>query len=536
MDQHDSTHEADRRTLEKFGYRQELRRALSLFENFSVAFCYLSPVVGIYSLFVLGFGSAGPRYLWLMPVVVAGQLLVALVFAELGSHYPIAGALFQWAKNLMGAGYGWWVGWFYAWALIITVAAVDTGVVYYGAPLLNKYLGTNFDVTHPNTILAFTLVLLAIQTLFNLIGVRFVAVISKLGVWVEVLGTFGIAALLAIAGFHHGLGYLFSSQGAEVAATNPLGVDFGGNWITGAALVGILAHVYIFYGFESAGDIAEEVVNASRQVPRAIIRTILIGGLTSFVLVAALILAVPVGAKAFGLAGSFAGGVPFIITANITSSAIQDVILLLVTFAFFSCGTAIQAAAARLTFSYARDGAIPGSSVLRKVSKRFKTPTNALWLAAIIPALFSLLVHFTPSKPIHIWFVTYPAHLNALTALISFGVSGVYLSFGMVVLASLIARIRGWRAGGEFKLGKWAYPVTIVALVWGAAMLVNILLPTGLDSPKGILFNFDWMTLMVVVLIAVIGAIYYVVSKPQERVAEHLVKVPDSAEAKRTVV
>src|SRR5438105_7886369 len=85
-----STTDTDAEHLARFGYRQELRRALTLFENFGVAFCYLSPVVGIYSLFVLGFGSGGPRYLWLMPIAVLGQLLVALVFAELGSSYPIA--------------------------------------------------------------------------------------------------------------------------------------------------------------------------------------------------------------------------------------------------------------------------------------------------------------------------------------------------------------------------------------------------------------------------------------------------------------
>jgi amino acid transporter len=521
----------DAQRLATFGYKQELRRALTLFENFGLAFCYLSPVVGIYSLFVLGFGSGGPRYLWLMPIAVAGQLLVALVFAELGSHYPIAGALFQWAKNLMGPGYGWWVGWFYGWALIVTVAAVDAGVVYYAAPLINKYLNTNFDVLNPNTLLIFGFGMLAIQTFINIVGVKLLAMISKIGVWVEIAGTFGIAIALGIYGFHHGLGYLFTTQGAETAAGSPLGVDFGGHWLTGAAFVAILAHVWIFYGFESAGDVAEEVVDASRRVPRAIIRTILIGGLTSFVLVAALILAVPRGAEAFRLAGSFEGGVPYIISSNVTSAALQDVILLLVVFAFFSCGTAVQAAAARLIFSYSRDGALPASGWLSKVSPRFNTPTNALWLAALLPAAFSLLVHFTPAEPLKILFFTWPANLNALFVLVSFGVSGIYLAFQMVVFASLIARLRGWRPDGAFRLGAWAWPVSIGALVWGVGILLYILIPTGLDSPKGALFNYDWMTLTVMVLIALIGAIYYLSSKPQERVAGHVVKRQEPAAA-----
>jgi len=519
--------DADAENLARFGYKQELRRALSLFENFGIAFCYLSPVVGIYSLFVLGLGAGGPRYLWLMPIVVLGQLFVALVFAELGSMYPIAGALFQWGKNLLGAGYGWWVGWVYGWALIVTVASVASGVVLYASPLLHNWFGTNFNAGNPNTVLWFTIGALAVQTTFNMIGVRFVAMISKIGVWVEVVGTFGIALLLLIAGFHHGLNYTFTTQGVQFAKLNPFGVDFHGSWLA-AALVAILAHVYIFYGFESAGDVAEEVVDASNKVPRAIIRTILIGGLTSFVLVLALILAVPPGRAAFNTAASFTGGVPYIFQANIHAAWLYDVFLCLVLFAFFSCGTAVQAAGARLVYSYSRDGALPGSSRLGRVSPRFRTPINALWVVTILPALFILLAHINPSKPVHILFFTWPAAINALLLLVSFGVSGIYLAFMMIVLASLIARTRGWRPTGSFQLGKWAYPVTIAALVWGVLMLINILAPTGLTSGRGALFNYDWMTLIVVLVIGVIGAIYFLISRPQQRIAERVVRLPET--------
>ncbi len=510
--------DADAAHLASFGYRQELTRVLNLFENFSVAFCYLSPMVGIYSLFVLGAGAAGPRYLWLMPIVVAGQFLVSLVFAELGSHYPIAGALFQWGKNLIGPGYGWWVGWLYGWALIITVAAVDTGFVIYAAPLLNAHFGTHFNSTDPNTILYFTLALLFVQTVFNIVGVRLLGFISRIGTYVEILGTFGVAALLAFEGFHHGLGFLFTTQGAQYAKTNPLGVSFGGNWLLGAALVAILAHVYIFYGFESAGDIAEEVVDASRRVPKAIVSALLIGGITSFILVAALLLAIPGGAKNYTTATSFTGGVPFIVNTDVTSTAIQTIVLVLVCFAFFSCGTAIQGAGARLAFSYARDGAIPGSRTIRYVSRRFRTPVSAILLSAVIPALFTLLAHYTPSKPLHILFFTYPANVNALTLLVSFGVSGIYLSFFMVVVAAFIARLRGWRPKGRFRLGVWAWPVMIGALIYQIALLVDILLPTGISSPKAVLFNYDWMTLIVMIIIVIIGGIYYLAGRPQRRV------------------
>ena len=123
MNQTPETIGDDDARLASLGYQPQLRRVLGLFGNFSVAFTYLSPMVGIYSLFVLGVGAGGPAYVWLNWLPVAGMLLVALVFGELASHYPVAGALYQYSKFSVGPGYGWFVGWFYGFALLITVAA-----------------------------------------------------------------------------------------------------------------------------------------------------------------------------------------------------------------------------------------------------------------------------------------------------------------------------------------------------------------------------------------------------------------------------
>jgi amino acid transporter len=508
--------------LAALGYKQELSRVLSRFDNFSVAFTYLSPMVGIYSLFVLGAGAGGPRYIWLMPIVVGGMFFVALVFGELGSHYPVAGALYQYSKYTVGPGYGWWVGWFYGVALLVTVAAVDTGVVPYVATLSNSWFNTSLDPTSHTTILFVTLALLAVQTTLNIIGAKMMGRVASVGTYVEIVGTFGIAIILAIAGFHHGLGFLFSTQGAEHLKTNPLGVDFAGNWWTGAALVAILAHVYIFYGFESAGDVAEETKDASRQVPRAMRLALLIGGLTSFVLVAALLLATPSDRAGYTKATSFDGGVPFILESNISQRWLTDTLLLLVIFAFFSCGSSVQGAGARLAFSFARDGAVPGSRLVSKVSSRFHTPVNALLLGALVPVAFTLLVNLTPDKEKHIGFITYPAHVSALTALVSFGVSGIYLSFLLTVIGAIVARSRGWQAEGPFKLGRWGWPVTLIAAGYLGIMFINVVAPTGLDSPRGALFNLDWVTLAVMFVIAVVGLLAFVIAKPWQAIARHV--------------
>ena len=502
--------------LESLGYKPQLNRVLGFFANFAVAFTYLSPMVGIYSLFLVGVATGGPAYIWLTFVPLVGMFFVALVFGELASHYPVAGALYQYSKFSVGPAYGWFVGWFYGIALLVTVASVDTGVVPYITSLFHNWFDTDWDATNHTTILLITLVLLAIQTILNITGARVMGRVAQFGVGVEIIGTFGIAIILAIHGFHHSLGFLFSTQGATHADTNVYGVGFGGSWAA-AALVAVLAPVYIFYGFESAGDIAEETKDAGRQIPKSMRWALIWGGLGSIVLTGALLLAMP---EDNPIKATFdGGGVPAILGQ--LSSGMQDFLLLLIIFAFFSCGTSVQGAGSRLAFSYGRDGALPASSWLSRVHSRFRTPVNALLAGAVISVLFVLLVYYQPSKNVEIGFITYPANVTALYSLISFAVSGIYLSFLLAVLAAIIARSRGWVPEGAFRLGKWGWTVTIIAALYLGLMLLNVVVPTGLTSGRA-LFNLDWITLLVMVVIAVVGAIYFLIARPDRKVAAHL--------------
>jgi amino acid transporter len=514
--------------LATLGYQPQLRRVLGLFANFSVAFTYLSPMVGIYSLFILGVGTGGPAYVWLTWVPVVGMLFVALVFGELASHYPVAGALYQYSKFSVGPGYGWFVGWFYGIALLITVAAVDTGVVSYVTALTHNWFGWDLSPSDHGTILAITVLLLAIQTFLNITGAKVMGRVAQFGVYVEILGTVGIAIILAIHGFNHGLGFLFSTENVQYAASNPLGLDFGGSWLA-AALIAVLAPVYIFYGFESCGDIAEETKDAGRAVPRAMRAALIWGGVASFILIASLLLAMPDSSNPVGDTVT-GGGVPFILGE--LPSWLQDCLLLLIIFAFFSCGTSVQGAGSRLAFSYGRDGALPASRWISKVNSRFGTPVNALLAGAVVTVLFVLLVFYSPDHDIKLGFLTYPANINGLVALVSFGVSGIYLSFLLTVIAALVARSRGWIPEGAFRLGRWGMTVTIIAVLYLGLMLVNVVAPTGLASPRGY-FNLDWVTLLVMVVIAVVGAAYFFIARPDRGVRQHLHDTLEASGAER---
>ncbi len=198
--------------LEALGYEPQLSRALGFFSNFAVAFTYLSPMVGIYSLFILGVAAAGPAYVWLTWIPVVGMLFVALVFGELASHYPVAGALYQYSKFSVEphtAG---------SWA-VLRVRATDhggrrrhgRGVVRDRAQpqLVRHEFGTRRITT---TILIITVVLLAIQTTLNITGVKVMALVARFGVFVEIIGTLGIAIILAIHGFNTGLGSVLDRE------------------------------------------------------------------------------------------------------------------------------------------------------------------------------------------------------------------------------------------------------------------------------------------------------------------------------------
>jgi amino acid transporter len=508
--------DSDDARLESLGYRPQLNRVLGLFANFSVAFTYLSPMVGIYSLFALGLGTGGPAYLWLTWLPVAGMLLVALVFGELASHYPVAGALYQYSKYNVGRRYGWFVGWFYGIALLVTVASVDTGVVPYAVALLNNWFGWSLSATSHLTILVVTLILMAIQTVLNVTGAKVMGRVAQFGVYVEIFGTVGIAIILAIHGFHHGAGFLFSTQDVQHVAHNPLGLDFGGSYL-GAMLVAVLAPVYIFYGYESAGDISEETIDAGRKVPRAMRLALIWGGVASFILTGALLLAMPSGHGA--LSATVLGGIPYILSS--LPSGLQDLLLVTIIFAFFSCGTSVQGAGSRLAFSYARDGALPASSWIAKVHSRYKTPVNALLGGAVVTVLFVLLEFISPTRNVHILWFTYPKNTNALVSLVSFGVSGIYLSFLLTVIGAMIARARGWIPAGKFTLGRWAWPVLIAAFAYLAAMLVNVVAPTGLSSPRAY-FNLDWITLVVMAIVALIGLAFFLTAHRGQAIATHL--------------
>jgi amino acid transporter len=127
----------DSADLARFGYAQELKRSLGTFSPFAVAFSYISPSTGIFTLFALGLTTLGGVFIWTWPVVALGQFIIALNFAEVSSHFPVAGSVFQWTKYLASRGYAWFTGWIYLFAGVLTVTAVVATLPLALIPALN---------------------------------------------------------------------------------------------------------------------------------------------------------------------------------------------------------------------------------------------------------------------------------------------------------------------------------------------------------------------------------------------------------------
>src|SRR5690348_18447953 len=134
---------------------------MSVWVNFSLGFTYLSPVVGVYTLFFMSFSTGGPPVVWSYLLIGVAQLLVCLIFGEVVSQFPISGGLYPWSRRLVGKRWAWMAGWIYAWALCATVSAVAAGATPFVAALLGLQLSAGVQ-------LVISLLLIALVTALHL--------------------------------------------------------------------------------------------------------------------------------------------------------------------------------------------------------------------------------------------------------------------------------------------------------------------------------------------------------------------------------
>src|SRR6185312_6993080 len=105
------TADSDDAAVAALGYAQRLDRSLSHFALFALQFSYMSVVATWFLLFGFGYALTGPSLLWSWAAFFVGQMFVALIFCELASHYPVAGSVYNWSKQLTTGWTAWMAGW-----------------------------------------------------------------------------------------------------------------------------------------------------------------------------------------------------------------------------------------------------------------------------------------------------------------------------------------------------------------------------------------------------------------------------------------
>lgn len=461
--------------LEALGYSgQDFHRSMSLWSNMALGFTYLSPLVGVYSLFAYSLTIGGPPAIWWLVIVGCGQFLVALVFGEVVSQYPIAGGIYPWTRRLWGRKYAWLVSWVYLWAVIVTVTAV--------AEFGGHFVGALFGIESTREVQLLTAVALLVLALgVNFSGTHMLARIAKFGLAAELIGVVALGLYLLFFKRVNSYSVFLDSMGA--GGSTPYFVTF-----LGAALAGL----FLFYGFEACGDVAEEVSDPTVRIPRAMMLTILIGGVSGLMSYAGYVLAAP------NLQAIIDGDDPDPIPSILESSlgvAGSKVFLCIAITAFISCVLSLQAAGSRLLYAFARDRMLPGSSWLAKMSARHAVPGNALLVACVVPILICLYVYAQP---------------NQLPRITAFAVLGIYIAFQAVVLAALRQRLKGWQPAGDWNLGRWGKLVNIGALIYGVfAMILLIKPPPGTET-----FMDRWVVAVGVVIVVVTGLLYMVAARP----------------------
>jgi amino acid transporter len=440
-----------------------LKRGFTFQSAFSLAFADVSPIVALYTVFSIIVALAGLGFWWAFPIVLGGQLLVAAVFGDVSSRWPLAGSVYQWARYLIGPRYGWFTAWAYIWGLSIALAALAYGA----AGFLLAAAGVTAPAHLTTSLVAVALVVLASG--LNIAGRIFLKIFLGLSIAAEVIGSVGLGTLLLARYRVNPLSALVHSAGTV----------HGGAWLSGPFIAAIAVVGWSFLGFESAGSIAEEVRAPARNVPKAIFFALLAVGAVVLYSGLALDLAVPrIGAV---LAGQVPDPIGATLAAHLGTGAARgfEVLFLL---GFLASFTAVQSAVSRCIWASARDRVLPGHALLVKITRRERLPCNAILMTAVIAAALQFI-----------------SATKLYTVLINFTNAGFYTAFALPVLAAAYVRLRGRWNPGPWSLGRAGNLITYAAAIWLIAEIVNI------AWPRASLYGTGYLRWSVLIMMAALG-------------------------------
>lgn len=488
----------DVRDLHGLGYAQELLRSMGGFSNFAISFSIISILTGAVILYNFGLTLAGPAAVGLgWPLVTIFTLMIAATMAEIASAYPTAGGLYYWASKLRNKDWGWWTAWLNLGGQISIVAGINYAAAFYlCATILNPLFGIDPNVETFGVLNAIwiTGILIAIEIAFNVAGTRIVAFMNDLSVWWHIAFVAAIAVLLFAAGSNatHDLGFLFqvtpgtNADGVTWDAVVPLG-------IAGAFALSLLQSQWTYTGYDASAHVAEETVSARRASAWGVFLSVAVSAVAGYIVLVALTLKMSTPADVLANSGG-GGGVQYILEQNLGAglTALGGLLSAGVAFAMTFCGFSSIASAGRMLYAFSRDDGLPYSGWLKKVSKRWRTPSNAVvaislasWLLILLTYVLTKLLGGDPFFLI--------GGITSVSTVLLYWAYGVCIWLGM-------RGDQSWRERQTWSLGRWSKPLAWISVIWIVLFSPVFLYPFALNPAS-------W--LIVGVFVALLAVYYF---------------------------
>jgi amino acid transporter len=519
--------ESDKEILHQFGYAQQLLRDMGGFSNFAISFSIISILTGAITLYGTGLNSGGPVVMGIgWPLVTLFVLCIAASMAELASAIPTSGALYHWSTLLGGPTWGWLTAWLNLIGLIAAIAGIDWGCAQFLAPLLGM------DASSGSYMTVFLGLLLS-QAILNHIGIRAVARLNDFSALYHLAGVAIIVIALACYAEKQPLVFLFTKTFNTVKLPAWFGAllsvkpDFhtpgakvpSPYWF--AFLGGLLQAQWTYTGYDASAHTIEETKDARVRAPWGIYLSVAVSGFFGYIMLAFITLAI----KDLPAAAQDSNPVIYIFTKAL-GDKFGHVMLWIMTLAQWFCGLACITSTSRMIFAFSRDKGMPLSPVWSYVSRRYRTPAAAVWLAAVAAFLLPCLVFaLIKARPHDLDFTSLYQAVTGISTI------GLYLSYGFPLLLKLRAQRQGvWerRADGPWNLGSWSVPVAVISLVWIAFITVLFVLPP--NELTGYVFGGTLVALLLFYGIAVRGRFRGPV--PQATSREELLRIEAKFEGK----
>ncbi|CAN9135197.1 unnamed protein product [Alternaria alternata] len=414
----------DKYELARVGKEQVLKRRFGLVSMTGLSCGLMCTWETLLVIFSIGFANGGPAGLIYGFILIwLGNFSVFVCIGELASAVPTAGGQYHWVSLLAPRSNKKFFSYLTGWLTVVGWIAALTSVCYFVADLILQLVSLNdLDRTYTREGWHGTLLLWAILLLCVFINVFISGALPTIEVVVliiHVLGFFGILVpLVYLTPIHNSAKQIFTTFHNEGAW----------NTQTLAFFVGLQGNALAFVGTDSVVHMSEEVKNASTDVPRSMLLSLVINGTLALgMLFAVLFSAHDIPAL---LGDQNAATAPFlrIFKDAVGSEAGATVMVAIIVLLEFCSAMGCLAAASRMTWSFARDRGLPFSRALSVIDKRSTIPIVSILVVTVSAALLAL---------INI------GNSVAFNGTISLVLEGFYLSYLLAIGLLLWRRLRG---------------------------------------------------------------------------------------------